>query len=85
MRIYYMLTIYFIVISMLSFTFGCDVKNEKNKSKISEAGKQEKGLATFRSKLNEEKNLNQKSLANPSPLDAEEENKRKLFEEMKRK
>ena len=44
-----------------------------------------KGIAAFRSKLDPEENADQEPTVKNSPLDKEEEKRRKLFEDMKRK
>ena len=54
---------------MVIFTLGCDLDKEKI------------NLKSFQSKLDSEKNTNQE----PTVIDKEEERRRKLFEDMKRK
>ena len=58
-----------VIASMVIFTLGCDF----DKKKIN--------LKSFQSKLDSEKNTNQE----PTVIDKEEERRRKLFEDMKRK
>ena len=58
-----------VIASMLIFTLGCDFDKEKI------------NLKSFKSKLNSEKNTKQE----PTVIDKEEEKRRKLFEDMKRK
>ena len=43
-----------VIALMLIFTSGCDFEYGKDKSKISGAQKQSKGVAAFRKKLDEE-------------------------------
>ena len=70
---------------VLIFTLGCDFKHGKDKSEISGAEKPKQGIAAFRSKLGPEENADQEPTVKNSPLDKEEEKRRKLFEDMKRK
>ena len=70
-----------VIASMLIFTLGCDFKNGKDKSKISRAKKPKSGIAAFRSNLGSEENTDRE----PTVLDKDEEKRRKLFEDMKRK
>ena len=62
-----------VIASMLIFTLGCDFDKEKI------------NLKSFKSKLDSEKNTDQEPTVKNSPLDKEEEKRRKLFEDMKRK
>ena len=74
-----------VIASMLIFTLGCDFENGKDKSKISGTEKPKKGIAAFRSKIDSEKNTDQEPTVKNFPLDKDEEKRRKLFEDMKRK
>ena len=74
-----------VIASMLIFTLGCDFENSKDKSKISGAEKPKKGIGAFRSNLDSEKNTDQEPTVKNSTLDKDEEKRRKLFEDMKRK
>jgi len=58
-----------VIASMVICTLGCDSDKEKI------------NLKSFQSKLNSEENTNQV----PTVIDKEEERRRKLFEDMKRK